>query len=174
MKAAAPGRSLESARGPVARRLPVCDDPAVPDICFSDPLDVAAEIRRLFRDLDQLHGPCAAPAEWTPELDVVETPDQYEVRLDVPGVPASALRVLIKHGTLLVAGEKAPFDSARDGTAYHVVERGFGRFARAVRLPVGIDAGRVKATVADGELVIAVPKLDDRRGQELIIPVAEG
>jgi hypothetical protein len=58
---------------------------------------------------------------------------------DVPGVAASALRVLFKHGTLVIVGEKLATEPVgADGSAFHLVERGFGRFARVVRLNAAI------------------------------------
>jgi HSP20 family protein len=65
---------------------------------------------------------------------------------------------------LLIAGEKAP-PRATDDQTFHLVEREFGRFARAVRLNGAFDIPRAHASVDDGELTIVLPKLVDRRGQ---------
>ena len=45
------------------------------------------------------------------------------------------------------------------------MEREFGRFARAVRVSGAFDIGRATATLKDGELTVALPKMDERRGQ---------
>ena len=56
--------------------------------------------------------------------------------------------------------------SPRPGPAsYHLVERDFGRFARAVRVHVAVDAARASATLRDGELRIVLPKIAERRGR---------
>jgi HSP20 family molecular chaperone IbpA len=54
-----------------------------------------------------------------------------------------------------------------------LVERGFGRFARAVRLEGAFDGGRITATIRAGELRIVVPKIAERRGREFLVPIVE-
>jgi HSP20 family protein len=85
-------------------------------------------------------------------------------------VPPDAIRVLFRAGVLVIAGEKAPAASHSDQT-FHLVEREFGRFARAVRLTGAFDIEQCRATLADGELTIVLPKMPDRRGQGHRIPV---
>jgi HSP20 family molecular chaperone IbpA len=52
------------------------------------------------------------------------------------------------------------------------VERDFGRFARAVRVHVAIDAAGASATLRDGELRVRLPKIEDRRGKGIMVPVS--
>jgi len=141
-----------------------------------DPPDLAHEVRRLFEDLAR-HRPDRRPfvsGECSPTLDVLETEATVEVLVDVPGLSADALRVLIKNGVVLIVGEKERAEPSRTPTSYHLVERDFGRFARAVRIHTAVDAGRARATLANGELRIVLPRLDERRGQEIIVSVESG
>ena len=55
--------------------------------------------------------------------------------------------------------------------AFHLAERGFGRFIRAVRLAGAFDAGNARASLTAGELRIFLPRIDDRRGREIRIDV---
>lgn len=130
------------------------------------------DIRELFADLAatlaQHHR--AFTGECHPALDVRETDGAVEVIVDVSGVPREALRVLFRGGVLLVAGEKAPAPTTELQT-YHLVEREFGRFARAVRVSGAFDAQRASARVLNGELTIVLPKIGERRGQPLRIRV---
>ncbi|MGH9203711.1 MAG: Hsp20/alpha crystallin family protein, partial [Vicinamibacterales bacterium] len=48
---------------------------------------------------------------------------------------------------------------------FHLVEREFGRFSRAVRLTGAFDVQRAHATLQNGELLIVLPKLIERRGR---------
>ncbi len=139
----------------------------------SESRDLADEIARLFDDLARSLGRHIAPGETMPALDVVETDAAVEIHVDLPGVDAKALRVLIKNGVVFIAGEKLPQDAgARAESNFHLVERGFGRFARAVRLTGAFDAGRARATLQEGELRVEIPKIDERRGRD--IPVTVG
>ncbi len=138
--------------------------------------ELADELSRLFDDLDrqageERRGPLG---QSVPPLDVAETETDVEIVLDLPGVRADHVRVLIKAGVVLVAGVKAPADTTeRAEASFHLVERSFGRFARAVRLTGAFDAGRARASLKDGQLTVLVPKIAERRGQEIAVPVAE-
>ena len=137
------------------------------------------ESRELVDDLRQVFADLAAslPAEqraysgeYHPSLDVVETASAVEIVVDVAGVPAEAVRVLFRGDVLLVAGEKAPPPVASD-PSFHLLERGFGRFARAVRLSGAFELGQARARLASGELTIVLPRRLDRRGQVQTIPI---
>jgi len=141
----------------------------------SESAELADDIRELFRDLASTlrHDLRAYSGECHPSLDVVETEAAMEVVVDVAGVPKEALRLLIREGVLLVAAEKAPPLSKGEQT-FHLVEREFGRFARAVRLSGAFDIGKSHATLVDGELTIVLPKMADRRGRAHLIPIITG
>ena len=89
---------------------------------------------------------------------------------DLPGVDASAIRVIAKGDSVLVAGEKSA-RRTRAESSFHLVERGYGRFARVVRLGRACDTAQAKATLADGELRVTIPKINDRRGRSVAIVV---
>ena len=55
--------------------------------------------------------------------------------------------------------------------AFHVAERVFGRFTRAVRLSGAFDVARADARLRDGELRLVLPRIEERRGREHRIPV---
>jgi HSP20 family protein len=135
--------------------------------------DLAEDIRELFDDLERSleRGLRVSSGECHPSLDVLETDRAVEVAVDISGVPAAALRVVFRAGVLLIAGEKAPAQPAPEQT-FHLVEREFGRFARAVRLEGSFDVPNARATLRDGELTIILPKRDERRGGAHRIPVA--
>jgi HSP20 family protein len=139
----------------------------VPPISFIPPdesRELADDVRELFADLAATlkYEHRAFSGECHPALDVRETDASVDVVVDVAGVPPEAMRVVFRGNVLLVAGEKAPVPAA--GT-FHLVEREFGRFARAVRLSGAFDVGRAQATVANGELTVVLPKLGERRGR---------
>jgi HSP20 family protein len=128
--------------------------------------DLADDVRELFADLAATlnYEHRAFSGECHPAVDVRETDDRLEIVVDVPGVPPDALRVLFRGGVVIVAGEKAPVAS-HDEQTYHLVEREFGRFARAIRVTGAFDVERARASVEKGELVVLLPKLAERRGR---------
>jgi HSP20 family protein len=135
--------------------------------------DIGPEVRRLFDELAR-HRPDrrqAVSGECLPLLDVFETEQDLELVLDVPGVGADGLRVLIKGGLVLVVGEKERPALTPGPASFHLVERDFGRFVRAVRVHAAVDAARASARLGGGELRIVLPKIEDRRGREYLVPI---
>jgi HSP20 family protein len=135
--------------------------------------DLSHEVRRLFEDLakrrpDRRH---MVSGECLPLLDVFETERTIEIVMDVPGVSIDSLRILVKAGVVLVAGEKERPDRSHGPASFHLVERDFGRFARAVRVHAAIDAGQTRARLNHGELRILLPKMQERRGREITIAI---
>jgi HSP20 family protein len=134
--------------------------------------DLAIDVRQLFEELagSLPHEQRAYSGQCTPALDVLETDEAVEVMMDASGVPAEAIRVLFRDGMLVVAGEKAPH-RAQDAQSFHLLEREFGRFARAVRLEGAFDLEQSRAVLRDGELIVTLPKRVERRGQAHRIPI---
>lgn len=132
---------------------------------------LAEDARILLQELERdVPGAAQSPGECRPSLDVVDTAMAVEVVMDIPGVPASALRVSVRHNTVLVVGAKIAPASPADAR-FHVAERSSGRFARGVRLSGAVDAGRAHACVEAGLLRVVLPRVTDRRGQAFSIPV---
>ena len=138
-----------------------------------DAADLADDARRLLVELDEsVPGTSAISAECRPPLDVIETASAIEVIVDLPGVAADAVRVAVRRSTLLIVGAKLAA-TADPAARAHVAERSYGRFARAVRLSGAVDATRVRAVVRAGQLRVSLPRLDDRRGHVLVVPVEQ-
>lgn len=131
------------------------------------------EARRAFLELGDSVSPDALTGECAPAVDVYETDEAVEVVMDLPGVQANAVRVIIKGAAVLIAGEKSP-RRVRGDYSFHLVERDFGRFARLVRLPAACEAGRARAVLANGELRVTFPKVVERRGRAIHVPVTTG
>jgi HSP20 family protein len=135
--------------------------------------ELVDDLRQVFADLAATLPPeqRADSGEYHPALDVVETRAAVEIVVDVAGVPAEALRVLFRGDVLIVAGAKAPPSPTASEPKFHLLERGFGRFARAVRLSGAFEVGRARARLASGELTIVLPRRSDRRGRVQTIPI---
>ena len=132
--------------------------------------DFADEVRRVFLELGRAFSDESLAGECIPPIDVFETDEALEIIVDLPGVTPEGLRVLGRSNSVLIAGEKAP-RRVRGESSFHLVERGYGRFARVIHLNRPSDPSRAQATLIDGELRIAVPKIADRRGRTHTIPI---
>jgi HSP20 family protein len=132
---------------------------------------VYLERRELPVDLVRLLDASSAAAECTPPLDVVETEAAIELHLDLPGVSAATLEIIFAQNVLLVTGLKLPPVCQDREAEFHVAERSFGRFARAVSLEGSYDTAGATAILRDGELRVVLPRLEERRGAPIRIPV---
>lgn len=139
---------------------------------FREAGDLADDVRRMFDELAARTGPRVS-GECLPPVDVLETADAVEIVVDLPGVRPEDVRIRIKGGTVLIVGEKPSTSCASTEATFHLVERGFGRFARVVRLTGAIDASRADATFTAGELRLVLPKIGDRRGREIAVPIRQ-
>ncbi|HEY2432153.1 MAG TPA: Hsp20/alpha crystallin family protein [Vicinamibacterales bacterium] len=132
---------------------------------------VYVERRELPDDLRHLLTADGAGAEYTPPIDVVETDASIQILLDVPGVEAGQIDVVFSRNVLLITGEKTPVSADHADAAFHIAERAFGRFARAIALEGAFDAGKAVATLTHGELRVILPRVEERRGTRIKIPV---
>ena len=139
--------------------------PAWPSVLLMPEIgELTDDVRQLFQELESANPPSAVAGQCNPALDVLETDETIEIVMDLPGVRTSGVRVLLKGNVVVIAGEKVPAgpDTPCD---YHLVERGSGRFARAVRVSTAFDGGRAEASLAAGELRVVLPKIHDRRDE---------
>lgn len=100
--------------------------------------------------------------------EVRETDDEIVVCLEIPGIEKDDCRVTIEDGMLYLNGEKH-FEHASDEGAYHVMERAYGTFQRAIPLPGGVRQDKVEATCRNG--VLTVRLLKDKETKQHSIPV---
>jgi HSP20 family protein len=146
--------------------------PRVHAIAFPSEIgDFAQEVRQVFLELGRTFGSESLAGECAPALDVFETDDALEITVDLPGINPAAVRVIGKGDSVLIAGEKAA-RRARGESSFHLVERGYGRFARVVRLGRACDTSRARATIVNGELRVSIPKIADRRGKAIPIAIS--
>ena len=130
------------------------------------------EVRRIFSELGRASAQSVA-GECSPPVDVSETDYAVEVTMDLPDVDLDSVRVVAKGQTVLIAGEKAS-RRGRGDSSFHLVERGYGRFARVIRLPSACNTGASAARLSNGELRVTVPKIAEQRGRTLRIAVTDG
>ena len=137
----------------------------------SEAAEFAEDIERAFQDLGRTFGGDSLAGECVPPVDVYERDDSIDIVVDLPGVDPSAIRLAVKRDTVLIVGEKTA-RRARADSSFHLVERDFGRFVRTVHILRACDMGRARATVANGELHISLPKIPERRGRSIQIPIS--
>ena len=109
----------------------------------------------------------------TPSIDVQEREGEYEITAEIAGVSEKDLDVSLEDHVLTIRGEKKSERDEKEGN-YHLIERSFGTFERALRLPEGIDSGKIKAKFKDGILRVTVPKTVEAKETTKKIAVTAG
>ena len=95
--------------------------------------------------------------DWTPTVDIRETPEHFEVMAEIPGVRKEDMKVSLEDGMLLLSGERQNVSEKRDARM-HRLERSYGHFERSFALPESVDPDRIDASYADGVLTLKLAK----------------
>jgi HSP20 family protein len=135
--------------------------------------DVDRLLRETFgRDLGRTglvaDGPSVTAAAFGPALDVEESDDAFTIHVELPGVPADQVDVSLEENVLTISGERRFYDD-RGVDGFRRVERSFGRFHRALRLPDRVDGNGVRAVQRDGVLTITAPKAEDAKPRRIAV-----
>jgi HSP20 family protein len=96
-------------------------------------------------------------AQWMPVMDVTETPAEYVIRLEVPGIHKENLDINLTGVMLTITGTREIVPEV-EGEGYLVRERAIGKFVRAIRLPAPVAEKKVIAEYRDGVLKVHLPK----------------
>ena len=108
---------------------------------------------------------------FAPVVDIEETPEEFVLQLDLPGIKQKDVKVSLMGDTLTIRGErKLEKQEKEDGNTLRV-ERAFGTFERSFTLHAPVRADGVKASYKDGVLEVRVPKADEARLREIEVQV---
>jgi HSP20 family protein len=118
----------------------------------------------LYRDIDRLfeeftRAPLAGQAQvnLVPSIDVSESDKEIVLSAEMPGLERGDVEISIEDDVLTIRGEKK-IEQEKDDKNYHMSERAYGMFYRALQLPPGVDASKIQATMSNGVLRVAIPK----------------
>ena len=92
-----------------------------------------------------------------PALNVAETKDAVEITTELPGVDEKDINVSLDGNRLVISGQKKQ-ESDRSDKEWHVVERSYGAFHRAIALPFEPNEASIDAHFDKGVLHLKVKK----------------
>jgi HSP20 family protein len=111
--------------------------------------------------------------EWMPAVDVMRDDGHLVVRAELPGIKPEEIEVTLDDDVLTVSGKHEETEEEQEKDFLRR-ERRYGSFTRAVSLPPGVDAEKIKATTKDGVLEVTVPLPKEVERQPVTItPTAE-
>jgi HSP20 family protein len=92
-------------------------------------------------------------------VDVIDRDEEFLVRAEMPGVDRKDIEVSLADNMLTLKG-KIEHETKEEKPDYYRCEISQGAFARTVMIPGEFDAGKVAASLKDGVLEVALPKLE--------------
>ena len=105
---------------------------------------------------------------FTPQANLAETDDAYEITMELPGLKPDEVVVELKEGGLWISGEKKE-EKEEQGKTFHRLERRTGKFQRVIPLAGSVDEEKVLAKFEDGVLNIHVPKSEEVKPKKIRI-----
>jgi HSP20 family protein len=122
------------------------------------------QVRRGFDTLLEARKPALS---FRPAADLFETAQGLVLRLELAGVAAEDVSLILTGHELVVRGRRRP--PSPEGIRRFVhLEMAFGTFERSFTLPISIDSHRVEARYVDGILEVHLPR---KAPQTRTIPV---
>lgn len=92
------------------------------------------------------------------KLDIKETPTNYEIEVELPGVSKENINVSVSDDILTISVNKIA-EASTEGTKYLKKERKFGEYKRSFSIP-DINPEQITAQYHNGILKINIMKLD--------------
>jgi HSP20 family protein len=109
-------------------------------------------------------------SESWPKVDISENETTYLLKADCPGLDKKDIEISIENGILKIEGEKKVEHKKEKGKYYHL-ERSYGKFCRSFYLPENIDQEQIVASMKNGVLELAIPKVEKARPKSIDIKI---
>jgi HSP20 family protein len=101
------------------------------------------------------------------KLDVVETPEAFVVKAELPGIAKDKIEVNVEDRDVTIGAEFRDEQEVNGKALWQ--ERGFGKISRAIRLPEAVDANAAQAKHVDGVLQLTLPKIAKVNAKQITI-----
>ena len=107
-------------------------------------------------------------ADFHPTLDVSETDESIQIKVDLPGIKPDDVDVEVRNNVLQITGERKE-EREEKGKTWHHTERRVGRFARSLALPCEVQEDKIVAECFDGVLKILLPKAEQAKSKKIAV-----
>ncbi|WP_231740953.1 Hsp20/alpha crystallin family protein [Thalassoglobus neptunius] len=107
-----------------------------------------------------------------PEVDLVETPMEVRVVMELPGVDSNEINLEVVGLRLHVRAEHIEEAKEVEGTQ-HRQERRKPRFSRAVELPCLVREDAASAVFQNGVLTVTLPKREEEKRHTIVVQVTD-
>ncbi|MDI6767261.1 MAG: Hsp20/alpha crystallin family protein [Bacteroidota bacterium] len=105
-----------------------------------------------------------------PAVDIVERENDFNIRVELPGVDKKDVKITVQNDVLTIKGEKKQEDEKKSDN-YYQVERCYGTFQRSFTLPTSVASDKIDASYNNGVLTVSIPKLEEAKPKEIEVKV---
>lgn len=133
---------------------------------LKDLLNFQEKLHRMVHHQAEPRTTCAG--SWCPLVDILETPEAYIFRVELPGVGLENISLELRKNKLILTGQR-PIESDPQFAAYHRIERVHGYFERSFSIPGKVDSDKAQAKYVDGLLEVILPKTDKETERDIHI-----
>jgi len=107
---------------------------------------------------------------YVPSTDIYETPEQYKLIFDLPGIEKEDINIKVEKEILTLTAEskKEPvecYECLRDEIDFYGYQRSFN-------LNGVVDNSKINADFSEGVLTLSMPKREEQKTKEIQIKVA--
>jgi HSP20 family protein len=131
----------------------------------SDPFDEMATLQdsmnRVFKEsVRRMRNFQQSGRFFEPDLDLLERPDSYLIKIDLPGMEKDQIKVDMVDQNLIVSGERKKETIVQnDQEGFYQSERSSGAFKRSIPLPADAKTDQIAAKYDKGVLEITIPRI---------------
>jgi HSP20 family protein len=103
-----------------------------------------------------------------PVVDIMETDNEFILRVELPGVEKDDVQVNIDNRILIIKGEKK---NENKDKKIHRSECIYGSFVRNFTLPQDVEIDKVEAAYKNGLLNLTLPKMEQAKPKQIEVKV---
>ena len=100
-------------------------------------------------------------------MNLWEDDEHLFVEAELPGMELGDLEIYVHGDQLAVKGERK--EPTCEKSTWHRRERGYGKFARVLELPVSVEEDKVQASFKNGVLTVTLPKRAEAKPRRIEI-----
>lgn len=94
---------------------------------------------------------------FVPRVNMTDDGQVIKITAELPGMEKEAIEVNVDADCLTIRGKKSTEENS-SSTSRYCMERIFGNFNRAIKLPKGVNASRASAVYRNGVLTVNIPR----------------
>lgn len=136
-------------------------------------LQIKEEINKIFAEiLNHLKISSSREYDFSPNMDIIETKNKILVIMEAPGLKPEDINIHLSERWLIIEGEKKHQPTEGKPT-FLLMERNWGKFYKAIPIPIPINSHTAKATLEKGVLKIIFDKVQEKRKKSIQIKVVK-